>query len=310
MEDFREKIIKEMEKKLGDGYRIFPKDVTKNNNLSLHGIFIHKKDESIAAVVYPDEYFIFYGAGLMTLEEIADELIQRCHTEEVPQNIADTVQNFGMAKDMVRIRMVNYAANSAELRHIPHRKFLDLAATYYIDTELAAGENAAIVISDKLLEIWDVGEEVLYRIGMENLLARDGCHTVDLRSIVREVLQEEMDREAEALFDMIEAETEINAGMYVATNKNHFHGSACLLNIPFLREFADSRGSDLIIYPASLDELLILPVRGRNRDCMDTEDIRQINMSSVPREKCLSNSIYLYDRAKQEVSVYKEGAPL
>ena len=165
-------------------------------------------------------------------------------------------------------------------------------------------------ISDKLLEIWDVAEEDLYRTGMENLLGRDGCHTVDLRSIVREVLQEETDREAEALFDMIEAETEINAGMYVATNKTHFHGSACLLNIPFLREFADSRGSDLIIYPASLDELLILPVRGRNRDCMDTEDIRQINMSSVPREKCLSNSIYLYDRAKQEVSIYKEGTPL
>jgi len=36
----------------------------------------------------------------------------------------------------------------------------------------------------------------------------------------------------------------------------------------------------------------------------------KISENAGQKEKCLSNSIYLYDRAKQEVSIYKEGAPL
>ncbi len=33
MDDFRKEVIKELEKKLGDDYKIFPQDRTKNNVL-------------------------------------------------------------------------------------------------------------------------------------------------------------------------------------------------------------------------------------------------------------------------------------
>ena len=37
MDDFRKEVIKELEKKLGNGYCIFPKDKLKNNNFTVHG---------------------------------------------------------------------------------------------------------------------------------------------------------------------------------------------------------------------------------------------------------------------------------
>ena len=61
MDKFRKEVIRELEKKLGDGYDIFPKDNTKNNGFTVHGIFIHKKDSTIGAVAYLDGYIILYG---------------------------------------------------------------------------------------------------------------------------------------------------------------------------------------------------------------------------------------------------------
>ena len=43
MDDFRKEVIKELEKKLGDDYKIFPQDRTKNNGFTAHGVCIRKK---------------------------------------------------------------------------------------------------------------------------------------------------------------------------------------------------------------------------------------------------------------------------
>ena len=42
MEEFMNDVIKALEMKLGEGYRIFPKEQRKNNELVLYGICIHK----------------------------------------------------------------------------------------------------------------------------------------------------------------------------------------------------------------------------------------------------------------------------
>ena len=84
MDEFRKEVIRELEKKLGDGYDIFPKDNTKNNGFTAHGIFIHKKDNTIGAVAYLDGYIILYAAGVMTPENIAAELTRQCSGERIP----------------------------------------------------------------------------------------------------------------------------------------------------------------------------------------------------------------------------------
>ena len=78
VDDFRKEVIKELEKKLGDDYKIFPQDRTKNNGFTAHGVCIRKKSENIGAVAYIDEALLRYAAGATSLERIADELIQQC----------------------------------------------------------------------------------------------------------------------------------------------------------------------------------------------------------------------------------------
>ena len=48
MEEFMNDVIKALEMKLGEGYRILPKEQRKNNELVLYGICIHKENESMS----------------------------------------------------------------------------------------------------------------------------------------------------------------------------------------------------------------------------------------------------------------------
>lgn len=311
MDDFRKEVIRELEKKLGDGYDIFPKDRTKNNGFTAHGIHIRKKDNIIGAVAYLDGYILLHAAGVMTLENIAAELILKCSEDGIAPDAVYDIEDFGRMQNKVRLRLINYAANSAELENFPHRKFLDLAVTYYLDIDMETGEgNGALIIPNVLMEIWDATEEDLYMAGMKNLRRKDKCFAIDILSFIRGAVSEEDEEEVGAFLDKIEKEGMPQADMYVASNQKHRFGAVSMLDCSLLQQLAYSKGCNLNIYPSCVDDVIIIPVKDGNEGCLSTEDVWEINISKVPKEEWLSNSIYLYDREKQAVCIYKEGAPL
>lgn len=310
MEEFMNDVIKALKMKLGEGYRIFPKEQRKNNELVLYGICIHKENESICPVVYPEEFILPYIMGVLDAEKIADILLEQCRQGKISQNVAACLGDFKLMKDKVRIRLVNYGANSSELEGVPHRKFLDLAITYYLDMQAdLAGQNGAGAVTNALMDMWGVSEDELYRLGVESLLAEDAFHTTDIFDLIRQSAQEEQDTQMEEAI----AELQKDHGrpkMYVVTNQGRFYGANCLLNTSFLQEMAEDSGCSLIIFPSSVHELVILPQKNGYENRMGTKDIQEINYEYLPKDEWLSNSIYRYDREKKEVSVFKEGAPL
>ncbi len=127
MDKFRKEVIKELENVFGDGYQVLPYDKLKNNETTLHGICIHNENERISPVLYLEEYVLPYAAGKMTVKEIAAEMLDKYCMGDMPRNIADHVEDFQMMKDRVRIKVINYGANTRRLQQVPHRRFLDLA---------------------------------------------------------------------------------------------------------------------------------------------------------------------------------------
>ena len=311
MDDFRKKVIKELEKKLGDGYEILPSNNTKNNGLILHGICIHKKGEPITPVVYLNTYILFYVSEILTMEEIADKILLEIREEIIPHNIAEYVRNFEAVKDRIRIKVVNYDANIQSLKNMPHRKYLDLAISYYLDMETSAKTNHATAgITNRIAEIWETSEEALYRIGMENMLTRDSFHSDEMIGAIRELARTEPDEELDELIGEIERDNGPEVEVYIVSNKKRLFGACCLANKPFLQELAERTESSLIIYPMSVNEVLIFPIEKGNKDYADARDMGGINKSGIPKENRLSNSIYLYDKTKQEISIYRKGEPL
>ena len=310
MEEFMNDVIKALKMKLGEGYRIFPKEQRKNNELVLYGICIHKENESICPVVYPEQFILPYIVGVLDAEKIADILLEQCRQGKISQDAAAYLGDFKLMKDKVRIRLVNYGANSSELEGVPHRKFLDLAITYYLDMQAdLAGQNGAGAVTNTLMDIWGISEDELYRLGMESLLAEDTFHTTDIFDVIRQSAQEEQDTQLEEAIAELQKDHD-RPKMYVVTNQGRFYGANCLLNTSFLQEMAENSGCSLMVYPSSVHELVILPQKNGYENRMGTKDIQEINYEHLPKDEWLSNSIYRYDREKREVSIYKEGAPL
>ena len=310
MENLRNKVVEALEMKLGEEYKIIPKDKRKNNGLNLHGICIHREGDSVSPTFYLEDFIQHYDMEEPNPEEIADLILKTCHQDNIPQNVADHLKDFGMMKERVRIKLINHAANLSELGNIPHRRFLDLAVTYYLDMDLAiAGQHASATITNELMEIWGITEDDLYRLGMEKMLTGDGCCITDMFSILREIMQEEMDNITES--DIIELEKERNGSeMYVASNPKRFFGANCLMNVSILQNLSERMGCSLIIFPSSVHELVIIPQKNGSENCLGPVDVLAINVTQVSKDEWLSNSVYRYDREKREVSVYKEGAPL
>lgn len=310
MENLRNEVIKSLKIKLGEEYEIYPKDKRKNNGLALHGVCIHKKGDSISPVVYLEEFIQHNVIGELNPENLADIFLKKCHQEEIPQTVVAGLKDFGMVKERVRIKLVNHAANLRELVNSPHRKFLDLAIAYYLDLDIAiSGQHASVAITNELMEIWGVSEDELYRLGMAKLLEKGACCITGMLDVLKEIAQEEQSMISEEA--VAEFEKDQNGpDLYVAANQKRHLGANCLLNVSLLQELADRKGCNLIIFPSSIHELVILPQKDGNENCMGTEDVQAINTAQVAREDWLSNSIYRYDREKKEVSLYKEGEPL
>lgn len=293
METLRNEVIRVLKGKLGEKYQIIQQDKRKNNGIILHGICIHKENERISPLMYLEEYDLPYAVGEVNAEDIADILLKAYHQEEIPQNDAVSLQDFDRVEERIRVRVVNYDANLEALENSPHRKFLDLAITYYLEMTIA-GQSASVAITNGMMERWGIIEDDLYRIGMEKLLAGDSCCITEMFRLIRQVLQEEQDWMTEAVIAEFEKDRKLPE-LYVASNQKRSFGANCLLNVSLLQEFAENRGCSLIIYPSSVHEILLLPVKDENKDYLGTKDIQEINHLNISKDEWLSNSIYRYD---------------
>lgn len=310
MEEFRKAIIKLLKEKAGEDCLVSPKDGKKNNGVALHGICIRRKDVSVGIAVYLDEFFLPYAMGEVKLEEIAEIILDRYGQKETIQNLQsakESLKDFNRAKEKVRIKLVNYGANVKDLADSPHRKFLDLAVSYYLEVDMP-GKKAFTAVTNKMMEKWGITEDDLYGLGMESLLVRDSCFATDMFSMLGEIMRENGEQ-TEGL-DIAGMRMEMEGmGLYVATNRKRMFGASCLLNTFLLQKTAEDIGCGLVIFPCSVHELVIVPQKNGNEDKLDIADIQMLNITQVSKDEWLSNSIYLYDMEKKEVSVYKEGQP-
>ena len=311
MDDFRNEVIKELGYLLGGRYRVLPYDRLKNNEIALHGICIHGANETISPVIYLEEYILLFAVGKMTLKEIAYDLLVRYSKDEMPKNAAAHLKDFRMMKDRIRIKVINYNANAQRLEHIPHRRFLDLAIAYYLDMEIHINSrNASAEICNELMEVWNVSEGDLYRIGIENMSVKDSFYADEILRKIKELLRVNPCSEIEQKLKNLQENAGPRAEVYVVSNKKRLFGACCLVNRPFLQRLAERTESNLLIYPINVTEVMVCPIERGNKNYMYIRNMQEINDQAEYREDCLSNSIYLYDRVKQEVSIYEKGVPL
>lgn len=261
--------------------------IRKNNNVSLDAFIIHIPGSGSAPVIYLQPLYKSYQNG-SSIDKISRLILSRLK-KEIPlsQELLQSIQTFDMVRDRIVFRLISRKDNEALLTEVPWVPFLDLAVIFYLHLGVRDHNQITSVIHNHQAKFWNLSPEDLYALAKENT-PRIYPSTISRMEHLLFGWDEEDGR-------LKPCETPIPP-LYVLTNQAGLNGAACLLYDGIIKDFADRIGSDLIILPSSIHEVLLLPDSHSDEYDGLRQMVESINAEDVPREDILSNELYLYRR--------------
>lgn len=270
--------------------------ITKNNNQKHKVLVISETGCKITPNIYLKQFYDMYLSG----KELA--LVEHLIVKQYADNVgfefnATDFTDWNNVCKRIAYKLVNYEENKEMLETIPHRRFLDLAVTYYcIFDDMADNEYlcATAQITNEHLKVWHKTEADLYQKASENTFILIPYMFTGIENAINECI------ESGSLI-----ENDNLSFMYVLTNERKLFGSATILYDHLLQTISERTflGADLYILPSSIHELIILPVI-KGSDFTELADmVRKVNESEVAPHEFLSENVYYYSRETDEISI-------
>jgi hypothetical protein len=325
--EFLRALVRQVQDLAPEGTAVCSRKIRRINGCIIDGLQIRRRDSTLSPTVYVRPYFSQYRNGT-GIRELAENICRIClDTEENPELNLEFFRNYSNLKGTIAYKVINYAANRELLADIPHIRVLDLAVVYYclIDRD---EYFTSFVIRSRDLKTWGITEQKLFREAAVNTPKLLPPRVRPLNEILRSMMEEhiralELGEDGEdALRDrhfcreearILSQDDEGVPEIYVLTNEAKIQGAACMLYENVLKEFAEKIGSDLIVIPSSVHEVLLLPdkvFRGPSESRMHQELIRDfdrmvcdVNRTEVVPDEVLSDHVYFYLRDEQKLSL-------
>lgn len=291
IKEFGSVLIKEIEKALGDGYRLDYQEVVKNNGVMYHAVTVHEKGQTVAPTIYIDEMLERYNRGeaLSGLVKDIDRFLKECSCHRDID--VGFFSSFDEVTPMLSFRLVSLEANKKRLEDVPYKVFEDLAMVPVCVLSLKDIGQGSITISNKHLQTWEISVEELWENIMENTQNVFPAKISPISDIIDLGLPDA---------EMYEPLSCIK----VISNEERVHGASVILYPGLLKKLASEADSDLYVIPSSVHEMIAFPAGEFMMDpsaiqCM----IREVNNTAVLKEEILSFSLYYYNREEDCLSI-------
>lgn len=276
-----------MKQHLGEEYQMKTELISKNNGVKLLALTIKHKEKNIAPVVYLEPLYMSYQKG-SALETIIKMVLGQMEKEcALSEEAAKKISSLDTASDRIAYRLVSKAENKELLADVPWTEWNDLAIIYYLHLGTSADKQITTIIHNHQARAWNVTADELFEIAKEN--------TPKICPSTMGCLEHLLFGWNEDEGEIVHENTRIPT-LYVLSNENGINGAVCMLYDNVLKEFAEKMGSDLLILPSSIHEVLVL----KYDEDMNVETykdmVRSVNENDVPKEDILSNSVYVYTR--------------
>lgn len=292
-ESFKDVVKKEVENRVGENCTVNVKDTAKNNGVTLSGLTVKSKDSNIAPIIYLDDYYQLYESGYVGLEAIIS-IILKVYEESNVDHIVDMSQllNYESIRKKIVYKLINSEKNTELLQHVPHITFHDLSIVFQISVSEEPFGDATILIHNKHLAIWNVSLDTLYEDARNNTPILNRYEIEDIEDVIRELMPT-----AETVHTPVP--------LLVLSNKDKFHGAACILYPDLLRQVSDAIDSSMYIIPSSVHETLLLPAKkAEEAEYKYIKNIiSEVNNTRINEEEILSYSVYFYDRNTDEIII-------
>lgn len=290
-------------------------NVRKNNGVVMTGITLKNNESNLAPTIYMEPFYSKYKRN-MDFSAVINEIINDFEMSERKDSFdIECFNEYDRVKDRIVYKIINKEKNIELLKEIPYVEFLDMAIVFYYILDKETWNNATILIRNQHLDMWKVSRDKVYKdsiINTEKLLEYD---IKDLHKVMEEVLlnkfhdkyenencPEEMidDIVSELLGDNIDM---CPVPMYVLSNKYNVLGAASILYNNLLLDFSENFGSDIIILPSSIHEVILVPENKIENKKNLSVMVKEVNSTQVADEEVLSDSVYIFRRDKNMIEM-------
>lgn len=291
---FLEEIIKRIQRKLGEGYRVEAVDLAGLNGTVRHSLLVARHGADVRPYINVDGYYQEYVRG-MSMDRAVGRIMERAlENANINERVKPYLLDWDFVKGRLRGKLINTEKNRAFLQNVPGREYLDLSLVYNIHlTEVADGEDHLVQISNEQLLLWDVDENTLHKELMKSMGG------------VEHALFADLSRFLAPFSKPVCKEREKNFVTYILGNKDCGYGAVQMCNRKALKEIAEYVGGDFWILPGSVHELIVVPCSLGQENHIEelAQLVREANDGMVPPEQILSYHVYRYGRETGEIMI-------
>lgn len=285
---FVNEVMRALQMHLGEGYEIRRISVVKNNNIRLTGITLMKMPGNVAPTIYLNNLYRDYEEGLCMQDIVSEILVlYKDQIREMHLNL-DFFNDFGQVKGRIFHKLVHYDKNKEQLKEQPYIRWHDLAITFYYAMEENMLGKASIAVRNDHIRQWRQTAETLFTAAQENMAEKMPELLVPMQKLLEEMTG-------------LNTQDEYSVPMYVLTNQEKTFGASALLYSKKIKYLAKIWQKDLLILPSSVHEVLILPDDGERDYDFYRQMVKEVNTTQVDPEEILSESLYRFNRKKEEI---------
>lgn len=307
---FTEELRARVAEKMGEGYETGIRQVAKANMGVMDALNVFRKDgeDKASPTFYLPPLFEQCRKG-RGVEDIAGNIAAAYHAqavdmEELAGSLGD-ITSYGSIKDRIYFRLVNTGKNGAFLKNVLHFEVLDLSMVVYILVRADEGGIGSVPVQDRLLESWGIPAAEVKEQAERNTPLLFPAKILHLASAMADILRDAGAGGVAGLEAVAENRPE-GAGPYIMTNTKGINGFSTVLYPGALEDFAGQAGKNLYVLPSSVHEALLLPADASMALRELQEMVREVNASVVAGADILSDTVYYYDRQKNELSIAGE----
>lgn len=263
--------------------------VKKNNGVSATGLFIRERGQDVSPILYLDDYYIHYQNGEL-LENVIRNI--RADYDKKVQMAAVKIPNLQEFENIcgrVIYRLVNYEKNKEILEDCPHIRLYDLAVTFRWVARIDDVGVSTSLITNKQVKEWGVSVNDLVLAARQNTPRLFPAQIIDMEEMLAGMVS----------FILYPS----TIPMYILTNKQELNGASALLYGDILKDFANKKGADMYILPSSIHEVIMVPADRINDPTKLLSIVHDANTTVVSIGDVLSDSVYYYDRKKDQILV-------
>ena len=298
LEKFMKLIKRTAGMRMGSSSAVEETTITRNNELIYQGTETLIYGNRIHRSAYLEHFYKIFvhdadlrrSIGRMIRVDVNLDAIVEC------ESVFGDITDWEKMQSKVFCQVINKVRNLKLLQEVPNTEYLDLAAIYQLEFRDRKSYIYSARITKGMLGKMGIAVETLHEQALSNMKKRFPYKIEPLEDII--LNQTAFDRKH------IPEGNKMNLPVYVIQNRLEADGAAVILDKEPFEKRTDQVGANLIVFPTSVHEVMVVPETAVNISVLDLKTLlMQINIGCIKKEEQLSPHIYRYDREKGKMEI-------